>query len=27
VEVRSVHHVAFAVQDLDAAVGTYQRLF
>jgi methylmalonyl-CoA/ethylmalonyl-CoA epimerase len=27
VEVRSVHHVAFAVRDLDAAVGTYQRLF
>jgi methylmalonyl-CoA/ethylmalonyl-CoA epimerase len=27
VEVRSVHHVAFAVEDLDAAVGTYQRLF
>ena len=26
-EVRSVHHVAFAVEDLDAAVGTYQRLF
>jgi len=27
VEVRSVHHVAFAVDDLDEAVGTYQRLF
>jgi methylmalonyl-CoA epimerase len=27
VDVRSVHHVAFAVQDLDEAVGTYQRLF
>jgi len=27
VEVRSVHHVAFAVEDLDAALGTYQRLF
>jgi methylmalonyl-CoA epimerase len=27
VEVRSVHHVAFAVTDLDEAVGTYQRLF
>jgi methylmalonyl-CoA/ethylmalonyl-CoA epimerase len=27
VEVRSVHHVAFAVADLDEAVGTYQRLF
>jgi methylmalonyl-CoA epimerase len=27
VEVRSVHHVAFAVEDLDEAVGTYQRLF
>jgi len=27
VEVRSVHHVAFAVEDLDAAVATYQRLF
>jgi methylmalonyl-CoA/ethylmalonyl-CoA epimerase len=27
VEVRSVHHVAFAVEDLDAAVDTYQRLF
>lgn len=26
-EVRSVHHVAFAVEDLDAALGTYQRLF
>ena len=26
-EVRSVHHVAFAVEDLDAAVATYQRLF
>ena len=26
-EVRSVHHVAFAVSDLDEAVGTYQRLF
>ena len=26
-EVRSVHHVAFAVTDLDEAVGTYQRLF
>ncbi len=26
-DVRSVHHVAFAVQDLDAAVGTYERLF
>ena len=26
-EVRSVHHVAFAVEDLDAAVDTYQRLF
>jgi catechol 2,3-dioxygenase-like lactoylglutathione lyase family enzyme len=27
VEVRSVHHVAFAVEDLDEAVGTYERLF
>jgi methylmalonyl-CoA/ethylmalonyl-CoA epimerase len=27
VEVRSVHHVAFAVEDLDDALGTYQRLF
>jgi methylmalonyl-CoA/ethylmalonyl-CoA epimerase len=27
VEVRSVHHVAFAVADLDEAVDTYQRLF
>jgi methylmalonyl-CoA/ethylmalonyl-CoA epimerase len=27
VEVRSVHHVAFAVSDLDEAVGTYERLF
>jgi methylmalonyl-CoA/ethylmalonyl-CoA epimerase len=27
VDVRSVHHVAFAVADLDEAVGTYQRLF
>jgi methylmalonyl-CoA/ethylmalonyl-CoA epimerase len=27
VEVRSVHHVAFAVEDLDAAVGMYQQLF
>jgi methylmalonyl-CoA epimerase len=27
VEVRSVHHVAFAVADLEEAVGTYQRLF
>jgi methylmalonyl-CoA/ethylmalonyl-CoA epimerase len=27
VEVRSVHHVAFAVADLDEAVGTYERLF
>jgi methylmalonyl-CoA/ethylmalonyl-CoA epimerase len=27
VEVRSVHHVAFAVEDLDEALGTYQRLF
>jgi methylmalonyl-CoA/ethylmalonyl-CoA epimerase len=27
VEVRSVHHVAFAVADLDEAVGTYKRLF
>jgi methylmalonyl-CoA epimerase len=26
-EVRSVHHVAFAVDDLDEAVGTYERLF
>ena len=26
-EVRSVHHVAFAVADLDEAVATYQRLF
>ena len=26
-DVRSVHHVAFAVQDLAEAVGTYQRLF
>ena len=26
-EVRSVHHVAFAVDDLDEAVRTYQRLF
>jgi methylmalonyl-CoA epimerase len=27
VEVRSVHHVAFAVADLEEAVDTYQRLF
>jgi methylmalonyl-CoA epimerase len=27
VEVRSVHHVAFAVADLDEAVDTYERLF
>jgi methylmalonyl-CoA/ethylmalonyl-CoA epimerase len=27
VEVRSVHHVAFAVTDLDEALDTYQRLF
>jgi methylmalonyl-CoA/ethylmalonyl-CoA epimerase len=27
VDVRSVHHVAFAVQDLEEAVGTYERLF
>jgi methylmalonyl-CoA/ethylmalonyl-CoA epimerase len=27
VEVRSVHHVAFAVTNLDEAVGTYERLF
>jgi len=27
VEVRSVHHVAFAVSDLDEAVRTYERLF
>jgi methylmalonyl-CoA/ethylmalonyl-CoA epimerase len=27
VEVRSVHHVAFAVTDLEEAVSTYQRLF
>jgi methylmalonyl-CoA/ethylmalonyl-CoA epimerase len=27
VEVRSVHHVAFAVDDLEAAVTTYGRLF
>jgi methylmalonyl-CoA/ethylmalonyl-CoA epimerase len=27
VDVRSVHHVAFAVEDLDAAVETYRRLF
>jgi methylmalonyl-CoA/ethylmalonyl-CoA epimerase len=27
VDVRSVHHVAFAVEDLDEAVGTYERLF
>ena len=26
-EVRSVHHVAFAVDDLDEAVGTCERLF
>ena len=26
-DVRSVHHVAFAVHDLDEAVGTYERLF
>ena len=26
-EVRSVHHVAFAVADLDEAVTTYERLF
>jgi methylmalonyl-CoA/ethylmalonyl-CoA epimerase len=26
-EVRSVHHVAFAVTDLEDAVSTYQRLF
>ena len=26
-EVRSVHHVAFAVTDLDEALETYQRLF
>jgi len=27
VDARSVHHVAFAVEDLDEAVGTYERLF
>jgi methylmalonyl-CoA/ethylmalonyl-CoA epimerase len=27
VDVRSVHHVAFAVEDLDEAVATYERLF
>jgi methylmalonyl-CoA epimerase len=27
VEVRSVHHVAFAVPDLDEALATYERLF
>jgi len=27
VDVRSVHHVAFAVEDLDEAVETYERLF
>jgi len=27
VDVRSVHHVAFAVHDLEEAVGTYERLF
>jgi methylmalonyl-CoA/ethylmalonyl-CoA epimerase len=27
VDVRSVHHVAFAVEDLDAAVETYRSLF
>lgn len=27
VDVRSLHHVAVAVPDLDAAIGTYQRLF
>jgi methylmalonyl-CoA/ethylmalonyl-CoA epimerase len=27
VDVRSVHHVAFAVEDLDEAVETYRRLF
>jgi methylmalonyl-CoA epimerase len=27
VEVRAVHHVAMAVEDLDAAVATYERLF
>jgi methylmalonyl-CoA/ethylmalonyl-CoA epimerase len=27
VEVRSVHHVAFAVEDLDEAVRTYERFF
>jgi methylmalonyl-CoA/ethylmalonyl-CoA epimerase len=27
VEVRSVHHVAFAVEDIDAAVETYRSLF
>ena len=26
-EVRSVHHVAFAVSDLEEAVGTYERFF
>ena len=26
-DVRSVHHVAFAVEDLDEAVDTYERLF
>ena len=26
-DVRSVHHVAFAVEDLDEAVETYERLF
>ena len=26
-DVRSVHHVAFAVHDLEEAVGTYERLF
>jgi methylmalonyl-CoA/ethylmalonyl-CoA epimerase len=27
VEVRAVHHVAMAVEDLDVAVATYERLF
>jgi methylmalonyl-CoA/ethylmalonyl-CoA epimerase len=27
VDARSVHHVAFAVEDLDEAVDTYERLF
>ena len=26
-EVRAVHHIAMAVEDLDAAVATYERLF